>query len=306
MRSDVLIENFKVGGLAKFGLDYKSLAPECPRLIYCSITGFGQTGPYASRAGYDLMAQGIGGFMSLTGMAGGEPTRAGVPVADIFTGVYAVVGVLAALHARSTSGVGEWVTTSILGTSLAWLSMHLVTHLLGGDAPAPLGTRSPFFAPYEAYRTADGYLVVVGTGGRDGWRAFCGALGLEELADDRRFATNAERVRNAEALKEEIEVVLGADTSARWSAALDAAGVPAAPVQDLADALDSPQVRALGLVGEQCHPTAGEIPMVRLPIGLSGHPTTSGAPPPLLDAHRSLIPDRETDGSPNQRRRRTA
>jgi CoA:oxalate CoA-transferase len=299
--ADVLVENSTPGAMARLGLDWAAVHERHPRLVYCSISGFGQDGGDARRGAYDLTVQALSGLLAMTGHPGGPPAKIPVAALDFGSGLYAVVGVLAALHARERTGTGEWVTASILGTSLAWLSMHVVTHLLGGEIPGPLGTRSPFFAPYEAYRTRDGHLVVVGTGGRDGWRAFCRALGVDRLAEDPRFATNADRVRNAEPLREEVEAVVGGETSAHWASVLEAAGVPAAPVRDLAAALDSPQVRALGLLGAQDHPAAGETPMVRLPIGLSGHPTTAERPPPQLDADRSLLLVPDGDDAGNRR-----
>jgi formyl-CoA transferase/CoA:oxalate CoA-transferase len=283
--ADVLVENMRPGALAKYGLDYGSLEPEHPRLIYCSISAFGQRGPLAGAGGYDLTVQAVSGLMSATGHPGQPPAKIPVAALDFGAALYAVVGILAALRQREVTGRGQWVQTSLLECALAWLSMHVVTYLLGGGEPERTGSRSPFFAPYEAYRTADGYLVVVGTGGQDAWGALCRTLGLERLVEDPRFATNAERVQNAEALRVELEAVLGTAPTAEWVTRLDGAGVVCAPVQRLSEVLESPQARALEMVGTLEHATAGEIPTVRLPLTLSRAATAAREPPPPLGAH---------------------
>jgi len=283
--ADVLVENTRPGGLARFELDYRSLSRRFPELIYCSISGFGQEGPLAQSGGYDLTIQALSGLMSMTGQPGGPPAKIPIAALDFGSALYGVVGILAALRQREMTGRGQWVKTSILECALAWLSMHIVTLLLGGEEPAPLGTRSPFFAPYEAYRTADGYLVVVGTGGTDSWGDLCRSLGLERLIDDPRFATNSDRVSNAEALREEIEQVLARAPTDHWVEILAAAGIACAPVQRLSAVLASEQVEALEMVRSLVHPTAGPIPSVRLPLRLSEAPVTVSEPPPLLGDH---------------------
>ncbi len=287
--ADVLVENMKPGTLAKFGLDHASLAPTCPRLVYCSISGFGQDGPLADRGAYDLTIQALSGVMSLNGHPGGPPAKVPVAALDFGSALYGVIGILSALHQRDATGRGQWVQTSLLETGLAWLSMHIATYLAGGEAPEPMGTRSPFFAPYEAYATADGHLVVVGTGGSSGWASFCRALGLERLQHDPRFAENSDRVANAEALREEVEAVMRGQTTAFWEQRMQEAGVPHAPVQRLDDVLASAQVAALGSVDRLAHPTAGDVPIVRLPVRFSGAASTAQAPPPPLDAHAELL-----------------
>ena len=283
-QADVFVENMRPGSLARYRLDYDSLAKRFPRLVYCSISAFGQTGPRAPEGGYDLTMQALSGLMAATGHAGQPPAKIPVAALDFGSALYGVVGILAALMQRDATGRGQWVQTSLLETSLAWLSMHIVTLLLGGDEPLPTGTRSPFFAPYEAYRTADGYLVVVGTGGRDAWHALCDALGRGELADEPRFASNSDRVRNAEELRVELEAVLSRERSEHWVAVLGAAGVACAPVQRLPEALADEQTRALEMVGALEHPTAGAVPTVRLPLRLSDADTTATEPPPVLGA----------------------
>lgn len=282
--ADVLVENMRPGALAKYGLDYESLALRYPELVYCSISAFGQEGPLAGAGGYDTTIQALSGLMAMTGHPGGPPAKIPVAALDFGSALYGVVGILAALAQRARTGRGQWVRTSLLETALGWLSMHVVTLLLGGEEPGPLGTRSPFFAPYEAYRTADGYLVVVGTGGQDAWGALCRALGLERLVDDPRFATNADRVRNAEELRVELEGVLSTASSAHWVSGLTEVGVACAPVQRLSEVLGSEQVRVLDLLRSLEHPRAGHVPAVRLPLTFSAASSTAESPPPLLGA----------------------
>jgi crotonobetainyl-CoA:carnitine CoA-transferase CaiB-like acyl-CoA transferase len=282
--ADVLVENMRPGALGKHGLDYESLSRVHPHLVYCSISAFGQTGPRAEEGGYDLTIQALSGLMAATGHEGQRPAKVPVAAIDFGSALYAVIGILAALAERERTGRGQWVQTSLLETALAWLSMHVVTYLLGGDEPTPTGTRSPFFAPYEAYRTRDGYLVVVGTGGRDAWGNLCQVLRLDQLADDPRFATNADRVRNAEDLRTELESVLSQHDNAHWVAVLGAAGIACAPVQSLSEALADDQTGALAMVETLQHPTAGAVPIVRLPLTLSDAHTTAVEPPPLLGA----------------------
>lgn len=282
--ADVVVENMRPGALAKHGLDYAALADLHPRLVYCSISAYGQSGPLAGAGGYDVTIQALSGLMAATGHPGQPPAKIPVAALDFGAALYASVGILAALAERERTGRGAWVQTSLLETALAWLSMHIVTFLLGGGEPEPLGSRSPFFAPYEAYRVADGYLVVVGTGGRDAWGALCTALGREELRDDPRFASNAERVAHAEELSLELESILSTRTAAEWQTVLEAAGLACAPVQRLAQVLESEQARLLAMVRSLVHPTVGQIPTVRLPVTLAGRATTSAIPPPLLGA----------------------
>src|SRR3954465_13347369 len=198
-RSDILIENFKVGGLKKFGLDYASLAKDFPTLIYCSVTGFGQTGPYASRAGYDLMAQGMGGFMSLTGMAGGEPTRAGVPIADIFTGIYSVVGILAALVGRQKTGRGTLVDTALIDTQVGVLGNQALNYLVSGELPQRIGNAHPNIVPYQVFPVADGHIIIA-TGNDSQYQKLCAVLGEPKLADDPNYCDNLARLAHREEL----------------------------------------------------------------------------------------------------------
>jgi crotonobetainyl-CoA:carnitine CoA-transferase CaiB-like acyl-CoA transferase len=301
--ADVLVENLRPGTLERVGLGYADVERRHPRLIYCSISGFGQEGPLAREGGYDLTIQALSGLMAMTGHPGGPPAKIPIAALDFGSALYAVTGILAALWQRQATGRGQWVTTSILETGLAWLSMHITTVLLGGEEPRPLGTRSPFFAPYEAYRTADGHLVVVGTGGRAAWERLCGALGLEELVDDPRFAENSDRVAHAEELREALEGVLATRPTRHWQERLAAAGIVHAPVQHLRDVLRSEQVAALGAIGSLEHPRAGEVPIVRLPLTFSRARATATAPPPELGQGGELgldgdaaAPGRDGDG----------
>ena len=282
VESDVLVENMRPGALAKFDLDYESVAARHPHLVYCSISAFGQEGPLARDGGYDVTIQAQSGLMAMTGHPGQPPAKIPVAALDFGSALYAVVGILAALAQRERTERGQWVQTSLLECALGWLSMHVVTYLLGGEEPGPLGSRSPFFAPYEAYRTADGYLVVVGTGGQDAWGNLCRELALDRLVDDPRFATNSDRVVNAEELRRELEAVLVTESNERWVSRFEAVGVACAPVQRLHEVLDSEQAKALAMIGTLAHPTAGDVPLVRLPLTLSEARTTSSEPPPAL------------------------
>lgn len=284
--ADVLVENMRPGALAKFDLDYEAVHGRHPRVVYASISAFGQEGPLAGDGGYDTTVQALSGLMAMTGHPGGAPAKIPVAALDFGSALYAVIGIQAALAMRERTGAGQWVRTSLLECALAWESMHILTYLLGGEEPAPLGTRSPFFAPYEAYRTADGYMVVVGTGGRDSWGNLCRTVGRDDLIEDPRFAENADRVRNAEDLRVELEAAFAARPTAEWLAALTAVGVACSPVQRLPQVLDSDQVRVLGMVGEHRHPTAGPVPTVRLPVTLSDAESTAAtSTPPLGEAN---------------------
>jgi crotonobetainyl-CoA:carnitine CoA-transferase CaiB-like acyl-CoA transferase len=280
--ADVVVENMRPGALARFDLDFASVHARHPGLVYASISAFGQEGPLAGDGGYDTTIQALSGLMAMTGHPGGPPAKIPVAALDFGSALYAVIGIQAALAARERTGRGQWVKTSLLECALAWESMHILTYLLGGEEPGPAGTRSPFFAPYEAYRTADGYLVVVGTGGKDSWGALCRAVGREQLIDDGRFATNADRVRHAEELRRELESAFSQRPSETWAAELTAVGVACAPVQRLPEALESEQVKVLRMVGSLEHVRAHTVPTVRLPVELSESTTTASAASPLL------------------------
>jgi crotonobetainyl-CoA:carnitine CoA-transferase CaiB-like acyl-CoA transferase len=289
-RSDVLIENFKVGGLAKFGLDYASLAAVNPRLIYCSVTGFGQTGPYAARAGYDLMAQGMGGFMSLTGAPDGEPTRAGVPIADIFTGVYSVVGILAALAEREKTGRGRHVDTALVDAQVGVLGNQALNYLVSGALPERIGNAHPNIVPYQVFPVADGHVIIAS--GNDGQFAkLCGVLGEPGLAQDPMYKTNADRVANRAKIVAHLCGLTLRFERADILAKLEAVNVPAGPIYNLADVFSDPQVihRGMRLDLPSDAAKGGTIPGLRTPITIDGQGMASERPSPRLGEHTQDI-----------------
>jgi crotonobetainyl-CoA:carnitine CoA-transferase CaiB-like acyl-CoA transferase len=289
-RSDVLIENFKVGGLAKFGLDYASLSKECPRLIYCSVTGFGQNGPHAARAGYDLMAQGIGGFMDLTGTADAEPTRAGVPVSDIFTGVYSVVGILAALTQRERTGRGCYVDTSLIDSTVGVLANQALNFLVSGDVPQRIGNAHPNIVPYQVFPAADGHLIVA-TGNDRQFQKFCAAVGEGKLADDPAYLTNKDRLARRDELVAKLSAATARMKRDELLDKLETVQVPAGPINTLAQVFSDPQVKHRGMLLELTSDAAasGTIPGVRTPIVIDGAGMASERPSPRLGEHTAEI-----------------
>src|SRR6188768_4441493 len=241
-KSDILIENFKVGGLKKFGLDYASLAPGCPRLIYCSVTGFGQDGPYASRAGYDLMAQGMGGFMSLTGTANGEPTRAGVPVSDIMTGMYSVIGILAALARRERTGKGGYVDTALVDSTVGVLANQAMNYLASGVAPRRIGNAHPNIVPYQVFPVADGHIIIA-TGNDSQYAKLCTVLGEAELAKDPNYIDNKARLANRAELTGKLTALTMKFRMQDLADKLETVGVPAGPINNLDQVFDDPHVK---------------------------------------------------------------
>ncbi|ALK09892.1 CaiB/BaiF CoA transferase family protein [Blastochloris viridis] len=285
---DVVLENFKVGGLAKYGLDYPSLRAVRPNLVYCSITGFGQDGPLASRAGYDFLVQGMGGLMSLTGDADGEPMKVGVALADVFTGLYATVAVLAALAHRDRTGQGQHIDLALLDVQIAVLANQASSYLVGGVVPKRMGNAHPSIVPYQAFATRDGHVILaVGNDGQ--FRRFCATAGCMELADDSRFATNVERVRNRDDLVARLRLVMATRTTPDWIAALEAAGVPCGPINRLDQVFENEQVRHRGLAATIPHPLAGEVKVVANPIRLSETPVSYRRSPPLLGADTEAL-----------------
>ena len=289
-RSDIVIENFKVGGLAKFGLDYASLSKENPRLIYCSVTGFGQDGPYAARAGYDLMAQGMGGFMDLTGMPDGEPTRSGVPVSDIFTGVYSVVGILAALAQRERTGKGSYVDTSLVDSTVGVLANQALNYLVSGDVPKRIGNTHPNIVPYQVFPAADGHLIVA-TGNDRQFQKFCAVLGAPKLAEDPAYLTNRDRLARRGELIDKLTDLTKRMRRDDLLEKLEAVQVPAGPINNLAQVFSDPQVvhRGMQLKLPSDAAAAGTIPGVRTPIVIDGAPMASGRPAPQLGEHTQQI-----------------
>jgi len=289
-RSDVLIENFKVGGLAKFGLDYKSLAPENPRLIYCSVTGFGQDGPHAERAGYDLMAQGIGGIMDLTGMADGEPTRIGIPVSDIFTGVYSVVGILSALTQRERTGKGCYVDTALVDSTVGVLSNQALNYLVAGNVPKRIGNAHANIVPYQVFPTADGYAIVA-TGNDNQYIKFCNVLGAPELAQNPDYKDNVGRLKHRAELIGKLSALTANMKRDELLEKLDAQKVPAGPINNLQQVFNDPQVIHRGMKFNVPSAAAkkGSIPGVRSPIIIDGWRAASEQPSPLLGEHSAEI-----------------
>ncbi len=290
--ADVLIENFKVGGLAVYGLDYQSLQALNPRLIYCSVTGFGQQGPYAKRAGYDFMIQAMGGLMSITGKADGEdgagPVKVGVALTDILTGLYASNAILAALAERERSGQGQYIDLALLDVQIACLGNQALNYLTTGVPPRRLGNAHPNIVPYQDFPTADGDIIL--TVGNDGqFRKFCEVAGHPEWATDPRFVSNAARVASRAELIPLIRQVTVFRTTAEWIAALEQAGVPCGPINDLAQVFADPQVQARGTRIRMAHPLAGEVDLVANPIRLSRTPVDYRRPPPLLGEHNSEV-----------------
>jgi crotonobetainyl-CoA:carnitine CoA-transferase CaiB-like acyl-CoA transferase len=287
-RSDVLLENFKVGAMARLGLGYARLAEVNPRLVYCSITGFGQTGPYRHRAGYDFLVQGMGGLMSLTGAPdgtpGGGPMKVGVAVADVLAGMYAATAILAALAHRDRTGRGQQIDLALLDVQVAMLANQASSFLATGRPPGRLGNAHPSIVPYQAFATRDGHLVLA-VGNDAQFARFCEVAGRPELAADPRFATNAQRVRNRAALVPVLEAMMADRPSRSWTDALEAAGVPCGPVNDLAQVFEDPQVIHRQLRVELPHPVAGTVPTVRSPIRMSGTPVVHRDPPPALGQH---------------------
>ena len=291
-RSDILIENFKVGGLQAYGLDYESLRAINPDLIYCSITGFGQTGPYAKRAGYDFMIQGLGGLMSLTGRAEGEngagPVKVGVALTDILTGLYSTSAILAALAHRDHSGGGQHIDMALLDVQVACLANQAMNYLTTGAAPRRLGNAHPNIVPYQDFPTADGdFILTVGNDSQ--FRKFAEVAGQPQWALDPRFVTNKQRVANRAALIPLIRQATVFKTTAQWVAQLEAAGVPCGPINDLAQVFADPQVVARGMALTLPHALAGSVPQVASPIRLSESPVEYRHAPPLLGEHTEQV-----------------
>ncbi|MBR8180392.1 CaiB/BaiF CoA transferase family protein [Burkholderia ambifaria] len=286
-QSDVVLENYKVGQLAKYGLDYESLRAVKPDLVYCSVTGFGQTGPYAHRAGYDFIVQGIGGFMSITGERdsepGGGPQKAGVAIADLATGLYSTIAVLAALAHRDRTGEGQYIDMALLDVQVALLANMNTNFLASGKPPVRWGNAHPNIVPYQTFQTSDGWIIVaVGNDGQ--FRKFVEAGGRPELADDARFATNPSRVRHRDTLVPILAEMVKARGKADWIGALEAAGVPCGPINDLDEVFDNEQVIARGMQVSLPHPCGADVKLVRNPIRMSATPPDARTAPPLLGA----------------------
>jgi crotonobetainyl-CoA:carnitine CoA-transferase CaiB-like acyl-CoA transferase len=288
--ADVLIENFKVGGLAKYGLDHESLKAINPRLIYASITGFGQDGPYASRAGYDFLIQGMGGAMSITGDPNGQPTKTGFAMADIFSGLYATIGILAALRRRDETGEGARIDCALMDSQVSVLANQALNFLVSGNPPKRLGNAHPSIVPYEVFPVADGHIIIaVGNDGQ--YRRLCEVLGKAELGSDRDYATNPARVENRVALIARLSALTTGWARDDLLAQLEAAGVPAGPINSIADVFDDPQVRHRGMRLDLPSDAAagGIIPGVRTPLMIDGVAAAHAKPSPRVGAHQAEV-----------------
>jgi len=289
-QSDVLVENFKVGDLDRRGLGWTGMHRVAPRLVYCSITGFGQCGPYAPQAGYDFIVQGMGGLMSLTGEPEGAPMKVGVPISDIMAGMYATVSILAALRERDATGEGRHIDISLLDCQVAWLYNQASNYLVSGRPPRRHGNAHPNIAPYQTFRTADGH-VNLGVGNDSQFRRLCGLIGRPELGEDPRFARNSARLQNREALLEIVCAAFLTRSSADWIASCNAEGIPCGPINSLPEVLADPHVQARGLVQEVAQPGRPDRPLrlMRSPIRIGGHDLGIHRLPPKLGEHTSEV-----------------
>jgi crotonobetainyl-CoA:carnitine CoA-transferase CaiB-like acyl-CoA transferase len=284
---DVLIENFKVGGLAEYGLAFEQLRERFPRLVYCSITGYGQSGPYAARPGYDLMAQGAGGIMSVTGEADGPPVKVGVAVNDVLSGLYAAVGILSALRHRDRTGNGQHIDIALLDVQVGWLYNVGLNYLLAGQVPARWGTAHPNTVPYQVFPTSDGH-VILGANNDQQFRRLCEFAGAPELAADARFTTNALRLRHRAELVERISDLTRRHPTQYWVGGLEAAGLPCGPVNTIDRVFEDPQVLHRAMKISMSHPV-GETPLIGSPLKLSATPVSYRRPPPTLGEHTDEI-----------------
>ena len=289
---DVLIENYKHGDLARYGLGYDDMRNVNPRLIYCSVTGFGQTGPYRERPGYDFMIQGMGGMMSVTGepdgTPGGGPQRAGVPIADIITGMYASIAICAALASRAQTGKGQHLDLALLDSQIALLAYQNTNYFSTGIPPKRIGNLHPNIVPYQPFKSSDGE-VIVACGNDNLFRKFCDVAGCPGLATDPRFVTNGKRVENRAELTRLIQEIFGKRSTAAWLELLESAGVPNGPINNIAQVFKEPQVQARGVKIELDHAAAGKLPLVASPMRFSETPLEYRLPPPLLGEHTDQI-----------------
>jgi formyl-CoA transferase len=291
-RCDVLLENYKVGDLDRYGLGYGDLKALNPGLIYCSVTGFGQTGPYKDRPGYDFMAQGMGGLMSITGerddLPGGGPQRVGIPIIDLTAGMYATIAVCAALANRAVTGKGQWIDVALLDSCVAFLANQGMNYLATGESPGRIGNAHPNIVPYQTFRTSDGNIILA-CGNDNLFNKFCEAAGCAHLPTDPRFSTNAERVKNREEITRLLNEVFAKRTTRDWVKLLDGAGVANGPINTIEQVFQEPQVQARGLKIELPHASAGKVPLVASPMRFSETPIKHEVPPPTLGQHTDEI-----------------
>jgi crotonobetainyl-CoA:carnitine CoA-transferase CaiB-like acyl-CoA transferase len=285
---DILVENFKVGALSKYGLGYEQLHADFPRLIYCSITGFGQTGPYAPRPGYDSLIQAMGGVMSLTGEPDGLPQKVGVPVADLFAGLYGCIGILAALRHRDATGEGQQIDIGMLDTHVAWLANQGMNYLATGENPPRLGNQHPNIVPYQVFPTADGHMVL-SIGNDPTFKRFCEAFDLTHLLADPRFATNAARVENRQLVTDTLTPVMQTHPTLWWVERLEALKIGCGPINKLSEVFADPQVVARGMVREMTHAAGVDVKVIANPVRLSATPADYRLAPPLLGQHTDAV-----------------
>ena len=288
--SDIMVENYRPGVARRLGIDYESLRSVNKGLIYASISGFGQSGPYSSRGGFDLIAQGMSGIMSVTGQADGAPVKCGIPVTDLGSGLFAVYGILSALYSRHQTGLGQHVDTSLFETGMALAVWEATEYFYTGRLPKPTGSAHRLSAPYQAFRTRDGYITVGADSDRH-WPLFCRVLGLDSLPDDPRFRSNATRLQNLGALVPIIEARTATEKSVYWLAQLETAGIPSGPINTIPEALADPQTLAREMVVQMSHPRAGSIRALGTPVKLSLTPATIRRPAPLLGQHTEEVLD---------------
>jgi len=291
-QSDVLVENYKVGDLARYGLGYNDIRKLNPRIVYASVTGFGQTGPYRERPGYDFMIQGMGGVMSLTGerddLPGGGPQRVGIPIADIMTGMYATIAICAAIAHREKSGTGQHLDLALLDTQVGVLANQGMNYLATGDAPGRIGNAHPNIVPYQPFKTKDGDIILA-CGNDNLFNKFCEVAGCLELVKDPRFATNSKRVENREEITRLLAAIFGRRLTKDWCDALEAAGVPNGPINNLQQVFEEPQVIARGMKIELEHAVAGKVPLIASPMKFSGTQLEFKNPPPALGQHTDEV-----------------
>ncbi len=287
---DVLIENFKVGGLVKYGLAYDDLKDDFPDLIYCSITGFGQTGPYAQRPGYDMMAQGMGGLISMTGEPDRAPVKVPIAVNDVMTGMYGAVGILAALRHRDATGKGQHIDLGLLDVQVAWLYNQGLNYLTGGAVPERLGTAHPNSVPYQAFETADGFIILAANNDEQ-FKRFCEFAGCVELLEDPKFATNPDRVRNRGLVTETVARIIKTHSSQHWIEGLERAGVSCCPINTVDQVFDDPGVLARDMKISMPHPLAGTgaVDLIGNPLKLSETPPAYSRPPPTMGQHTDEV-----------------
>ncbi len=288
-RSDILLENYKVGTLQRFGLGYNDIKKINPGIIYCSITGFGQYGPYKDRPGYDFIIQGMGGIMSITGEPDGPPMKVGVAIVDITAGLFACSAILAALYNREKTGKGQYIDIALLDSVVAWLANVGSNYLVSGEIPKRYGNAHPNIVPYEPFKTKDGTYIALGVGNDRQWQEFCKIAGLEDIADDPRFATNPQRVIHREELIPIIAKKMLERTSEEWLSELEKHKIPCGPINTLDKVFSDPQVKAREMVVEVPHPTAGSVKLVASPMKLSDTPCRVDRHPPLLGEHTEEV-----------------